>query len=87
MILDATRLNYICDVIVEEPADAKFWSVEEGIGCNQSRPWGAQLVPTVDGWDQGCVIIIRKNMMVYHGEGVVGTFPTKAHTMNVASSL
>ena len=40
IVLAATGLNHICYVIVEEPADAKVWSVDEGIGCNQSRPWG-----------------------------------------------
>ena len=66
IVLAATGLNHACEVILEEPTEAKVGSLAKGDGRHQRWPWGPELVPAVAGCNQGRVIDRRKNM-VYHG--------------------
>ena len=67
IVLAAAGLNHACEVILEEPTEAKVGSLAKGDGRHQRWPWGPELVPAVVGCNQGRVIDRRKNTMVYHG--------------------
>ena len=67
IVLAAAGLNHACEVILEEPTEAKVGSLAKGDGRHQRWPWGPELVPAVASRNQGRVIDRRKNTMVYHG--------------------
>jgi hypothetical protein len=69
--LAATGINHACEVILEEPTEAKVGSLAKGDGRLQRWPWGARTRSNNCRLQPGPCHDKRKNTLVYHGNGVV----------------
>ena len=67
IVLAAAGLNHACEVILEDPTEAKVGSLAKGDGCHQCWPWGPDIVSTTAGCNQGRVIDNKKKNMVHQG--------------------